>query len=115
MGKKYERLLKKGVIIDASRRGRPTSQPDRCIQAWCKFNRPATNVAERLAEVKVAEGQAAVKVAEGVALTRQDMFDAGALLLRGSKCADVVLSHILHRECHPQYDAADSFYNMIVP
>ena len=112
MVKKYKRVLKKGFLINKLRKGQPALTPHACVERWCKLDGYARNVAERLAEKAC---KAAVEVSQGKAPTRTQMLDAGKLLLRDRSCAQVVLSHIYHREGQSQYDAADSFYKMIVP
>lgn len=113
MAKQYQRRCTTGVIVNTTKRGKPVSTPKVCIERWCKLTRPATHAAERLAEKAC---KAAVRVMrEARAPTRQELVDAGQLLLRGRNCGMVLLSHILHREGHGAYDAGDSFYNMAVP
>ena len=113
MVKKYKRVLKKGFIVNTSRRGQPALTPEVCVERWCNLTRAATNRAECLAE-KACKAAAQV-LGQVKAPTRQQMLDAGKLLLRDRKCSQVLLSHIFHREDHSEYDSADSYYNMIVP
>ena len=112
MVKTYARKHSMRVVVDRTKKGPAFKSPGVCVAAYLALDRYAHNPHELDAQRAC---KAAIRIADGCALSEQDLRAAGILCCRGRSMAEVLWSHIAHREGKGHLDDMDGFYKMVVP